>query len=99
MDSAQRAWARWPAPKRGDIVREIGDELRRHVDSLGRLVSLEMGKIHKEGVGEVQVGPFLSSLTEFTFLSSFRFIPLFLLLVPVFSSARNSSTSVTWQRE
>jgi aldehyde dehydrogenase (NAD+) len=43
-----------PAPKRGDIVREIGNELREHRDDLGALVSLEMGKILAEGIGEVQ---------------------------------------------
>ncbi len=43
-----------PAPQRGQIVREIGDELRRHQDDLGALVSLEMGKILAEGRGEVQ---------------------------------------------
>ena len=51
------AFAKWrmlPAPKRGEIVREIGDELRRHKDNLGALVSLEMGKILAEGKGEVQ---------------------------------------------
>ena len=43
-----------PAPKRGEIVREIGDELRAHKDDLGALVTLEMGKILAEGLGEVQ---------------------------------------------
>ena len=47
-------WRMFPAPKRGEIVREIGDELRRHKDDLGALVSLEMGKILAEGRGEVQ---------------------------------------------
>jgi hypothetical protein len=44
-----------PAPKRGEIVRQIGDALRAKLDPLGRLVSLEMGKILAEGIGEVQV--------------------------------------------
>lgn len=44
-----------PAPKRGDIVRQIGDALRGRLQQLGRLVSLEMGKILPEGIGEVQV--------------------------------------------
>ena len=44
----------FPAPKRGQIVREIGDELRRFKDDLGTLVTLEMGKILAEGKGEVQ---------------------------------------------
>ncbi len=47
-------WRAYPAPKRGEIVREIGDELRRHKDDLGVLVSLEMGKVLAEGLGEVQ---------------------------------------------
>ena len=48
------AWRMVPAPKRGEIVREIGQELRRYKDDLGALVSLEMGKILAEGRGEVQ---------------------------------------------
>lgn len=44
-----------PAPKRGEIVRQIGDALREKLQHLGRLVSLEMGKILAEGIGEVQV--------------------------------------------
>lgn len=54
---AARTFERWrilPAPSRGQIVREIGDELRRHKDDLGALVTLEMGKILAEGRGEVQ---------------------------------------------
>ncbi|RME84176.1 MAG: aldehyde dehydrogenase family protein [Planctomycetota bacterium] len=47
-------WAMTPAPKRGMIVREIGEELRKYKEPLGRLVSLEMGKILQEGLGEVQ---------------------------------------------
>ncbi len=47
-------WRMMPAPKRGEIVREIADELRVHKTSLGALVSLEMGKILAEGMGEVQ---------------------------------------------
>ena len=47
-------WRMLPAPQRGQIVREIGDELRRHKDDLGALVTLEMGKILAEGRGEVQ---------------------------------------------
>jgi len=43
-----------PAPKRGEIVREIGNELREHKTDLGALVTLEMGKIAAEGQGEVQ---------------------------------------------
>ena len=47
-------WRMMPAPRRGDIVREIGNELRECKDDLGTLVSLEMGKILAEGRGEVQ---------------------------------------------
>jgi aldehyde dehydrogenase (NAD+) len=51
---AFRAWRMFPAPKRGMIVREIADELRRHKDDLGALVTLEMGKVLPEGKGEAQ---------------------------------------------
>ena len=43
-----------PAPKRGGIIRALGDELRAQKEALGQLVSLEMGKILSEGLGEVQ---------------------------------------------
>jgi aldehyde dehydrogenase (NAD+) len=55
--TAQTAFERWrmvPAPKRGEIVREIGEALRRHKQDLGLLVTLEMGKTRAEGEGEVQ---------------------------------------------
>jgi len=55
--AATKAFERWrllPAPQRGEIVREIGDELRAAKDDLGMLVTLEMGKILAEGKGEVQ---------------------------------------------
>lgn len=48
------AWRKWPAPKRGDIVRQVGDALRAHKEPLGKLVSYEMGKSLQEGYGEVQ---------------------------------------------
>ncbi len=54
---AQEAFIKWrtvPAPGRGEIVRRIGDALRRHKKDLGALVSLEVGKIRVEGEGEVQ---------------------------------------------
>ncbi len=57
LNAATQEWATWrmmPAPHRGGIVREIGLELRNHLDDLGALVSLEMGKILSEGRGEVQ---------------------------------------------
>ncbi|MFG0327511.1 MAG: aldehyde dehydrogenase family protein [Phycisphaerales bacterium JB037] len=47
-------WRRVPAPERGRVVRAIGDALRAHREDLGELVSLEVGKIRAEGVGEVQ---------------------------------------------
>lgn len=52
--AAWSAWADVTPPKRGEIVRQIGQALRTHLDDLGSLVSLEMGKIKAEGVGEVQ---------------------------------------------
>ena len=47
-------WKRWPAPKRGEVVRLLGEELRKHKEDLGRLVTLEVGKVPTEGLGEVQ---------------------------------------------
>jgi aldehyde dehydrogenase (NAD+) len=47
-------WRMLPAPKRGEYVRQLGNALREKRDELGALVTLEMGKIHAEGVGEVQ---------------------------------------------
>lgn len=57
ISAAQAAFTTWrmvPAPKRGEIVRQIGEELRRFKDPLGKLVSYEMGKSLQEGLGEVQ---------------------------------------------
>lgn len=54
MHEAQESWMMTPAPKRGEIVRQIGQKLRDNQDALGSLVSLEMGKIKSEGLGEVQ---------------------------------------------
>ncbi|MHA6246647.1 L-piperidine-6-carboxylate dehydrogenase [Pontibacter sp. CAU 1760] len=51
---AFKVWRKVTAPKRGDIVRQIGDRLRQHKEALGKLVSYEMGKILQEGLGEVQ---------------------------------------------
>jgi aldehyde dehydrogenase (NAD+) len=54
---AHEAFLRWrlvPAPRRGELVRLLGEELRRAKDDLGRLVTLETGKILSEGLGEVQ---------------------------------------------
>lgn len=57
VDKAEEAFAFWrevPAPKRGEIVRQIGGGLRVRKEALGRLVSYEMGKSLQEGLGEVQ---------------------------------------------
>ena len=48
------AWRLVPAPRRGELVRLFGEELRRHRSELGELITLEVGKIRAEGVGEVQ---------------------------------------------
>ena len=53
VETAAR-WRMLPAPQRGAIIREIGEELRRRKDDLGKLVTLETGKILAEGKGEVQ---------------------------------------------
>ncbi|WP_442580229.1 L-piperidine-6-carboxylate dehydrogenase [Mesorhizobium sp. ASY16-5R] len=53
-DAAFRTWRNVPAPKRGELVRLLGEELRAHKADLGRLVSIEVGKIPSEGLGEVQ---------------------------------------------
>jgi aldehyde dehydrogenase (NAD+) len=51
---AFKAWRNVPAPRRGELVRLLGEELRANKDVLGRLVTLEAGKILQEGLGEVQ---------------------------------------------
>ncbi|MEL6560982.1 MAG: aldehyde dehydrogenase family protein [Bacteroidota bacterium] len=51
---AYKSWRLMPAPKRGEIIRQIGDELRINKEDLGKLVSYEMGKSYQEGLGEVQ---------------------------------------------
>ncbi|MDO9197127.1 aldehyde dehydrogenase family protein [Rhodoferax sp.] len=56
-DRAHTAYLRWrqvPAPQRGELVRLLGEELRRHKQALGELVTLEVGKVSSEGLGEVQ---------------------------------------------
>jgi aldehyde dehydrogenase (NAD+) len=53
-EQAAQAWRQYPAPKRGEIIRQIGQALRENKDWLGSLVSLEMGKSKQEGDGEVQ---------------------------------------------
>lgn len=56
-DAAVRAFLQWrlvPAPRRGELVRRLGEAFRRHQDDLGELVTLEVGKIRVEGRGEVQ---------------------------------------------
>ncbi len=57
ITTAQTAFKEWrmvPAPKRGEVVRQIGNALRENKEALGKLVSYEMGKIYQEGLGEVQ---------------------------------------------
>jgi len=57
IEKAQQAfseWRTWPAPKRGEIVRQVGEALRANKENLGKLVSYEMGKSLQEGYGEVQ---------------------------------------------
>lgn len=57
VDKASEAfeiWRTWPAPKRGEVVRQIGEALRKFKEPLGKLVSYEMGKSYQEGLGEVQ---------------------------------------------
>jgi aldehyde dehydrogenase (NAD+) len=57
MEKAQQAFLQWrmyPSPKRGDIVRQVGEALRHYKEPLGKLVSYEMGKSLQEGYGEVQ---------------------------------------------
>jgi aldehyde dehydrogenase (NAD+) len=57
IETAQKAfieWRNWPAPKRGEVVRQLGEALRKDKAALGQLVSYEMGKSLQEGLGEVQ---------------------------------------------
>lgn len=57
VESAQKAfkvWRKMPTPKRGEIVRQLGDAFRENKENLGKLVSYEMGKSLQEGLGEVQ---------------------------------------------
>ena len=56
MDRAKPKFASLPVPQRGELVRQIGESLRANKTELGALVSLEMGKITAEGLGEVQEG-------------------------------------------
>lgn len=51
---AYTLWRTVPAPRRGELIRLLGEELRQHKNALGRLVSIEAGKILAEGAGEVQ---------------------------------------------
>ena len=53
-DAAFRKWRTVPAPRRGELIRLFGEELRTHKDALGKLVTMEAGKILQEGLGEVQ---------------------------------------------
>ncbi len=53
-ENAFLSWRNWPAPKRGEVVRQLGEALRKDKAALGQLVSYEMGKSLQEGLGEVQ---------------------------------------------
>ncbi len=53
-EAAFKQWRQVPAPRRGEVVRQIGDALREKKQALGKLVSYEMGKSLQEGLGEVQ---------------------------------------------
>lgn len=53
-EKAKLFWRDIPAPKRGEIIRQLGDRLRKEKATLGKLVSYEMGKSYQEGLGEVQ---------------------------------------------
>jgi aldehyde dehydrogenase (NAD+) len=53
-DAAYKVWSEIPSPRRGEIIRQYGDVLRQYKFPLGQLVSIEMGKIVQEGLGEVQ---------------------------------------------
>jgi len=53
-EAAFKEWRQVPAPKRGEVVRQIGEALRKNKEPLGKLVSYEMGKSYQEGLGEVQ---------------------------------------------
>lgn len=54
MDAVKADWASHPAPLRGEVVRQMGELLREHKEDLGKLISMEMGKVYQEGLGEVQ---------------------------------------------
>jgi aldehyde dehydrogenase (NAD+) len=71
VSSAHQAFLEWrtiPAPKRGEVVRDLGDALRMFKEPLGELVTIEMGKIRIEGLGEVQemidIGDFAVGLSR-----------------------------------
>lgn len=53
---AFKVWSQWPMPERGNVIRDFGHALRESKEALGKLISLEVGKIYPEGLGEVQEG-------------------------------------------
>ncbi|MEY4539641.1 MAG: hypothetical protein RLZZ306_1398, partial [Bacteroidota bacterium] len=53
-ETAFKSWKNVPAPRRGEIVRQMGEAFRQNKEALGKLVSYEMGKSLQEGLGEVQ---------------------------------------------
>jgi aldehyde dehydrogenase family 7 protein A1 len=54
MEEERSRWVSTPAPVRGEIVRQIGEAIRAKKEALGAVLTLEMGKIKSEGLGEVQ---------------------------------------------
>lgn len=54
MEAEKIKWMKTPGPIRGEVIRQIGEAFRRKKEALGLLISLEMGKIKSEGLGEVQ---------------------------------------------
>jgi aldehyde dehydrogenase (NAD+) len=54
VKQAQIDWRTIPAPQRGEVIRLFGEELRNYKEHLGKLVTIENGKIYQEGLGEVQ---------------------------------------------
>lgn len=54
MVKAKGEWMKVPMPARGDIVRQIGQAFRAKKEAMGKLISLQMGKILSEGLGQVQ---------------------------------------------
>ena len=66
VDGAENLFEEWlerPAPRRADLVRNLANLLREHIEPLGELISLEAGKILSEGLGEVHEGVDMADLS------------------------------------